>query len=77
MLFRSQIVSQLVACVVALAWAGGLAYILFTLIGGRKNHSKMRVSEEVEKEGLDIHIHGTECYPAQGKAQSAAAAKEW
>ena len=72
-----QIVSQLVACVVALAWAGGLAYILFTLIGGRKNHSKMRVSEEVEKEGLDIHIHGTECYPSQGKAQSAAAAKEW
>jgi Amt family ammonium transporter len=67
-----QLVAQLVACIAALVWAGGLAYILFTLIGGRKNHSKMRVSEEVEKDGLDIHIHGTECYPSQGKADATA-----
>ena len=60
-----QLISQLIAAVVAFAWAGGLGYIIFTLIGGRKNHSKMRVSEEVEKEGLDINLHGTSCYPAQ------------
>ncbi|ODS33343.1 MAG: ammonium transporter protein [Candidatus Scalindua rubra] len=61
-----QLAAQLIACVVAFAWAGGLAYIVFTLIGGiGKNDSKMRVAENVEKEGLDEHIHGTSCYPAQ------------
>jgi Amt family ammonium transporter len=61
-----QLFSQVVAAVVALAWAGGLAFVLFKLIGGKGNsHSKMRVSDDVEKDGLDIHIHGTECYPAQ------------
>jgi len=25
----------------------------------------MRVSEDVEKDGLDVHIHGTSCYPEQ------------
>jgi len=23
------------------------------------------VSEDVEKDGLDVHIHGTACYPEQ------------
>ncbi len=62
-----QLIAQLIACVVALVWAGGLAFVIFKLIGGKGNsHSKMRVSEEIEKGGLDINIHGTECYPAQG-----------
>ncbi|KKL25073.1 hypothetical protein LCGC14_2408980, partial [marine sediment metagenome] len=61
-----QLLSQVIASVVALAWAGGLAYIIFTLIGRKGNsHSKMRVSDDVEKDGLDISIHGTECYPSQ------------
>ncbi len=61
-----QLLAQIIACAVALAWAGGLAVVFFKLIGGKANsHSRMRVSEDVEKEGLDIHIHGTECYPAQ------------
>lgn len=61
-----QLVSQVIAAVVAFAWAGGMAFVLFKLIGGKGNsHSKMRVSEDVEKEGLDVHIHGTACYPEQ------------
>ncbi|MBT4732711.1 ammonium transporter [Candidatus Woesearchaeota archaeon] len=42
-----------------------MAFILFKLIGGRNSKSKMRVSEDVEKDGLDVHIHGTACYPEQ------------
>jgi len=43
-----------------------MAFILFKLIGGKGNsHSKIRVSEDGEKEGLDVHIHGTACYPEQ------------
>ena len=61
-----QLAAQGIGAVVAFAWAGGLAFILFKLIGGKGNsHSKMRVSEDAEKEGLDVHIHGTACYPEQ------------
>jgi len=61
-----QLAAQGIGAVVAFAWAGGLAFILFKLIGGKNNsHSKMRVSEDAEKEGLDVHIHGTACYPEQ------------
>jgi Amt family ammonium transporter len=61
-----QLVSQVIAAAVAFAWAGGMAFILFKLIGGKGNsHSKIRVSEDGEKEGLDVHIHGTACYPEQ------------
>ncbi len=60
-----QLFSQVIACVVAFAWAGGLSFVCFSMIGGRKANSKMRVTEDVEREGLDVHIHGTSCYPTQ------------
>jgi Amt family ammonium transporter len=60
-----QLVSQAIGAVTAVAWAGILAFILFKLIGGKNSHSKMRVSDDVEKDGLDVHIHGTACYPEQ------------
>jgi len=60
-----QLFSQLIAAGVAFAWAGGMSFVIFSMLRGSKGSSKMRVSEDVEKEGLDINIHGTACYPSQ------------
>lgn len=54
-----QLLSQFIACITAMAWAGGLGcamYIVLKLVMG------IRVSERVELEGLDVNLHGSPCY---------------
>lgn len=57
-----QLFSQFIACVTALAWAGGLGSLMFFIL---KNTIGIRVSERVEFEGLDINLHGSPCYRLQ------------
>ena len=58
----SQLLYQFIGIVVAIAWAlvvgGVIFYVLKKTIG-------LRVSELVEYEGVDIHLHGSPCYPVQ------------
>ncbi len=62
-----QLLVQFIGVVCAVAWAllvGGLVfYILKKTIG-------LRVSELVEYEGVDIHLHGSPCYPSQEEMTS-------
>ncbi len=55
----SQVVTQIIAVVVAIVWAG-----VGTLIAGTvtKMITGLRVSDEVEVEGLDIGEHGERAY---------------
>jgi len=55
-----QFVAQLFHVVVGFAWAFGLTYFIFTIA---KGFMKLRVSETVELEGLDVGEFGALCYP--------------
>jgi Amt family ammonium transporter len=50
-----QILDQLYGVVVVLAWSGGLTFVLLKAIDLVMG---VRVTEEVEIEGLDLHLHG-------------------
>ncbi len=55
----SLLISQLIGVVAIGAWAFGLGLILFQII---KATVGLRVSEQEEREGLDIHEHGQSSY---------------
>jgi Amt family ammonium transporter len=57
-----QLLAQLIGVVVAMAWALGCGAILFYIL---KATMGLRVSELIEHEGVDVHLHGSPCYPAQ------------
>lgn len=59
-----QFLAQLIAFATAIVWAGGLGFVIFF---GLKHTIGIRVSEAEELDGLDMHIHGTQCYPADGR----------
>ncbi|MFQ5963927.1 MAG: ammonium transporter [Candidatus Scalinduaceae bacterium] len=54
-----QLFSQFIACIVAVAWAGGLGCLMYYVL---KITIGIRVSEKVELEGLDVNLHGSPCY---------------
>jgi Amt family ammonium transporter len=56
---KAQIVSQLWAVGTALVWSGVVALVLFKLIDWTIG---LRVSEEAEREGLDVAEHGEKAY---------------
>ena len=62
-----QLLAQFIGVIVAMAWALGLGAILFYSL---KYTIGLRVSELIEHEGVDIHLHGSSCYPAQDKITS-------
>lgn len=58
----SQLVVQFIGVIVCMGWAllaGGLLFFIL------KRTIGLRVSELVEFEGVDVHLHGSHCYPAQ------------
>jgi len=59
------IVSQLIGIAAAFVWGFGASFILFKLIN---IFVKVRVSEQVELEGLDYHEHGIDAYPEYSKS---------
>jgi Amt family ammonium transporter len=56
----AQIVVQLIGIGAAFAWTFGVMFIIFTII---KLTIGLRVSEEEEREGLDVGEHGASAYP--------------
>jgi len=56
---KAQMVSQLWAVGVSLVWSGVVAIVLFKLIDWTIG---LRVSEEAEREGLDVAEHGEKAY---------------
>ena len=56
----SQILVQLIGIGAAFAWTFGVMFIVFTLI---RITIGLRVSEEEEREGLDVGEHGASAYP--------------
>ena len=57
-----QLLAQFIGTIVAMAWAFAWGFGLFAVI---KYHMNLRVSDLVEAEGLDLHIHGSPCYPVE------------
>ena len=57
-----QLLAQFIAMVTAIAWASAAGFAIFL---GLKHSIGLRVPEYVELEGLDLHTHGVECYPAE------------
>lgn len=57
-----QLLAQFIGTIVAIAWAFAWGCGLFYII---KYHLNLRVSDLVEFEGLDKHIHGSPCYPVE------------
>ncbi|MBR8836621.1 MAG: ammonium transporter [Stigonema ocellatum SAG 48.90 = DSM 106950] len=55
-----QLVAQIIGCITAIVWAFGLSYVFFKLLD---KVVKLRVSTEVELEGLDIAETGVLAYP--------------
>jgi len=55
-----QLAAQAVHVIVGFAWAFGITYLIFTIA---KNFMKIRVSPEVEIEGLDMPEFGVLAYP--------------
>jgi len=55
-----QLLAQFISVVVVVAWAFGTGYVTFKLMGKAFG---IRVSPEVELEGLDIAEHGMPSYP--------------
>jgi Amt family ammonium transporter len=55
-----QMVAQVVHAVGSFVWAVGITFIIFTIL---KRFVKLRVSPEVELDGLDMHEFGALCYP--------------
>jgi Amt family ammonium transporter len=62
-----QLVAQAIGMAAAMAWALGLGAIMFYVL---KVTMGLRVSELVEYEGVDIHLHGSPCYPVQAETTS-------
>src|SRR5690606_19184577 len=54
-----QLAVQALMAVIIIAYVAVASFIVFTLI---KHTIGLRVSEEVERQGLDIHEHGIEGY---------------
>jgi Amt family ammonium transporter len=57
-----QMIAQLIAASSALAWALALSCAIFF---GLKHTVGLRVSRNEELEGVDMSIHGHECYPVE------------
>ncbi|MBI2560142.1 MAG: ammonium transporter [Planctomycetes bacterium] len=55
-----QLLAQIIDAIATIAWALGLGFFIFYLL---KATIGIRVEPEIELEGLDIHEHGTPCYP--------------
>ncbi|MGR3310168.1 MAG: ammonium transporter [Candidatus Brocadiales bacterium] len=55
-----QLFAQFIAAVTVIVWCFSVALIMFIVL---KHTVGVRVSPEGELEGMDIHEHGTECYP--------------
>ncbi len=62
-----QLKAQAIGAIAAMAWAGACGSLLFFIL---KITMGLRVSELVEYEGVDIHLHGSTCYPAQAELTS-------
>jgi ammonium transporter, Amt family len=60
----AQLLAQFIGVVVAMAWAIGSGALVFYVL---KITMGLRVSELVEYEGVDIHLHGSPCYPTQAE----------
>jgi ammonium transporter, Amt family len=56
----SQLVAQLIGCITLCVWAFGVSYVFFKILNATVG---MRVSAEVELEGLDIDETGVLAYP--------------
>jgi ammonium transporter, Amt family len=65
---KSQFIAQLIGSTVMVAWAFGLTFIVFKVVNAIKS---MRVSAEVELEGLDVPEFGTTAYPEDAIAPPA------
>jgi ammonium transporter, Amt family len=50
-----QVLTQLLGIVVTIAWSGGITLILLKIVGAL---TPLRASQEEEREGLDISLHG-------------------
>ncbi|HHT9153035.1 MAG TPA: hypothetical protein ACFYEM_05815, partial [Candidatus Hypogeohydataceae bacterium YC40] len=57
-----QLLAQFIAMATAIAWASAAGFAIFLTL---KYTMGLRVPRNVELDGLDIHIHGVECYPAE------------
>jgi Amt family ammonium transporter len=62
-----QMKAQVIGAGTAMAWAFACGSLLFFIL---KVTFGLRVSELVEYEGVDIHLHGSPCYPAQSELTS-------
>jgi Amt family ammonium transporter len=60
--------AQVAHVVLGFIWAFGITYVIFTVA---KQFIKLRVSPQVELEGLDMSEFGSVCYPDFVLAQSA------
>ena len=47
-------------CAVCAVWAFGSTFLVFKIVNGIKS---MRVTAEVERQGLDVPEFGLACYP--------------
>jgi Amt family ammonium transporter len=59
-----QLLAQFIGTIVALAWAFAWGAGVFFVI---RYHTGLRVSDLVESDGMDTHIHGSHCYPVEQK----------
>jgi len=59
-----QLLAQFIGVIAAMAWAIGLGALMFYVL---KVTMGLRVSELVEYEGVDVHLHGSPCYPVQAE----------
>ena len=57
---KSQFLVQLLGATVCVAWAFGATFIVFKIVNAVKS---MRVSKEIEQQGLDVPEFGLEAYP--------------
>ena len=65
----SQLLAQVIAAAVAVAWGLGMGLLLFRLL---KVTIGLRATEEEEISGLDMPEHGEEAYPVdEGEPQTA------
>ncbi len=56
----SQFMAQLMGCAICAVWAFGATFIVFKIVNGVKS---MRVTADVERQGLDVPEFGLACYP--------------
>ena len=56
----SQFMAQLMGCAICAVWAFGSTFLVFKIVNGIKS---MRVTAEVERQGLDVPEFGLSCYP--------------